>query len=249
MGEWKKTMLETGIDDFLELVATRGAVKAADVADELSLAQETVESWAEILSKEGLISTEYDRKGNLVITNKTKNTKEKETHLKELTKNVQADIINVVANVHAKEEKLKEEEKTLKDFEKILKKDLDESLRLEHEFDKIKAREKEIRDLFDSVETRERTLRKETSDIKKIVDCKIKGINSIEKELQEFDKKKKKLLEDIELIKKISKVLNVPAKEIDKKVEDVEEKVLEIRKLNNKLNKKYGLVKKIFSKF
>ncbi|MCK4551002.1 MAG: hypothetical protein KAT91_03535, partial [Candidatus Aenigmarchaeota archaeon] len=148
MSGWKKTMLETGIDGFLELVASKGSINAKLVADELSLSEETVESWADILSKEGLVSTEYDKKGNLVIMSTSKNTKEKEKHIKELTTNVQADIINIEANVHSKEKTLKNEEKMLKGFEKILEKDLEKTIQIDEEYEKIKVREKEILEIF-----------------------------------------------------------------------------------------------------
>ena len=248
MSGWKKTMLETGIDGFLELVASKGSINAKLVADELSLSEETVESWADILSKEGLVSTEYDKKGNLVIMSTTKNTKEKEKHIKELTTNVQADIINIEANVHSKEKTLKNEEKMLKGFEKILEKDLEKTIQIDEEYEKIKVREKEILEIFTAMGAKEKELKKDSFSIKKIVDEKTKSIKNIEKELKNIEKEKVRLLEDIELIKKISKVLNVPAEDMNKKIQNIEDRVLEIRKLNNSVNKKYGIVKKLFSK-
>ena len=83
MALWKKTMLETGIDDFLELVATKETITLEQITEELSLSPETAESWAEILSKEGLITTNYNRKGNIILSNTKKNTKEKENHIKD----------------------------------------------------------------------------------------------------------------------------------------------------------------------
>ena len=248
MALWKKTMLETGIDDFLELVATKETITLEQITEELSLSPETAESWAEILSKEGLITTNYDRKGNIILSNTKKNTKEKENHIKELTTNVQADIINVEANVHSKEKALKDEEKTLLDFEKLLKKDLDKSLEIETELNKITKHEAEIRKIFETLDTKEKQIQKEAITIKHVVNTKSKKIQEIEKELKTFESKKEKLLDDIKLIKKISKVLNVPAKDMDKNIEDIEQKVLEIRKLNNTVNQKYGIVKKLFSK-
>ena len=241
-------MLETGIDGFLELVASKGSINAKLVADELSLSEETVESWADILSKEGLVSTEYDKKGNLVIMSTSKNTKEKEKHIKELTTNVQADIINIEANVHSKEKTLKNEEKMLKGFEKILEKDLEKTIQIDEEYEKIKVREKEILEIFTAMGAKEKELKKDSFSIKKVVDEKTKSIKNIEKELKNFEKEKARLLEDIELIKKISKVLNVPAEDMNKKIQNIEDRVLEIRKLNNSVNKKYGIVKKLFSK-
>ncbi len=241
-------MLETGIDGFLELVASKGSINAKLVADELSLSEETVESWADILSKEGLVSTEYDKKGNLVIMSTSKNTKEKEKHIKELTTNVQADIINIEANVHSKEKTLKNEEKMLKGFEKILEKDLEKTIQIDEEYEKIKVREKEILEIFTAMGAKEKELKKDSFSIKKVVDEKTKSIKNIEKELKNFEKEKQRLLEDIELIKKISKVLNVPAEDMNKKIQNIEDRVLEIRKLNNSVNKKYGIVKKLFSK-
>ena len=241
-------MLETGIDGFLELVASKGSINAKLVADELSLSEETVESWADILSKEGLVSTEYDKKGNLVIMSTSKNTKEKEKHIKELTTNVQADIINIDANVHSKEKTLKNEEKMLKGFEKILEKDLEKTIQIDEEYEKIKLREKEILEIFTAMGAKEKELKKDSFSIKKVVDEKTKSIKNIEKELKNFEKEKVRLLEDIELIKKISKVLNVPAEDMNKKIQNIEDRVLEIRKLNNSVNKKYGIVKKLFSK-
>ncbi len=241
-------MLETGIDGFLELVASKGTVSAKLVADELSLSEETIESWADILSKEGLVSIEYGKKGNLIIMSTTKNTKEKEKHIKELTTNIRADIINIGANVHSKEKTLKNEEKILKGFEKILKKDLEKTIAIDEEYEKIKEKEKEILELFTALGAKEKELKNDSFSIRNVVDEKTKSIKNIEKELKNFENEKVRLLEDIELIKKISKVLNVPAEDMNKKIQDIEDRVLEIRKLNNNINKKYGVVKKLFSK-
>ena len=248
MALWKKTLLETGIDDFLELIVSEDTITLDQLIDNLSISQEIAESWAEILSKEGLVTTSYNRKGILVLSNTKKNTKEKEKRIKELTKTVQADIINVGANVHAKENALKDEIKKLRDFETILKKDLDKSLDIEKEMEKIKIKETEIKKLFETLEDKEIKLKDESNTIKNIVNKKSKKIQLIEKEIMSFEKEKEKLLNDIELIKKISKVLNVPAKEMDKNIEEIEQKVLEIRKMNNKISQKYGIVKKLFSK-
>ncbi|MCK5333072.1 MAG: hypothetical protein KAJ24_01055, partial [Candidatus Aenigmarchaeota archaeon] len=95
MSSWKNTMLETGVDRLLKIVSEKGRYSAKDAAKRLSVSVDTIESWADVLEKENLMSKEYGPSGSLILLNTAKNTEEKEKKANELKEDLAFDVKDI----------------------------------------------------------------------------------------------------------------------------------------------------------
>ncbi len=242
-------MLETGIDQLLEIVSERRKVSSEELSKELSLPVETVETWAEILSKENIISIEYNRSGKLILTNKIRNVKEKKSRVEGLRDEVESEIAGIEQNVKEESKMVEEEHRSIAKFEDVIKKEYGDSLRLEAKLQEIAKREQNLKNLLGVIGTEESKIKKEYLSVNQIIKIKMKQIKETEEHLKSYETQKDRLFKDIEVIKRLSKAIKKehPA-DMAAKIEEIERDILDIRKQSRALDKKYGVIRKIISK-
>ncbi|MFH1127528.1 MAG: hypothetical protein ABIG84_06065 [archaeon] len=249
MTEWKETMLETGIDQLLEIVSERKTISASDLSKELSLPIETIETWAEILSKENIISVDYDRYGKLILNNKISNVKEKKKKVEGLRDEVESEISGIEQNVKEESKIMDEEHRSILKFEEVIKKEYGESLTLENKINELNLREEQLKKMLKTIEDEESNVKKDHLAINQIIKNKMKQIKETEENLKSYEAQKDRLFKDIEIIKRLSKAISKehPA-DMANKIEEIEKDILEIRKQSRILDKKYSIVRRMISK-
>lgn len=249
LAQWKETMLETGIDQLLEIISERKSVSVNDLSKELSLSVETIETWAEILSKENIISIEYDHSGKLILTNKIKNVKEKKNKVEGLRDEVDSEVAGIEQNVKEEAKIMREEHNSIEKFEEVVKKEYGDSLKLENKLKEISAREENLKKLLKIIEAEESKIKKENFNINQIIKNKITQIKKTEQNLKSFETQKDRLFKDIEIIKRLSKAINKEhPSDMAGKIEEIEKDILDIRKQSRSLDKKYSIIRKIICK-
>lgn len=246
MCAWK--LLETGIDKFLKAVEARNVVSAEDLARELSVSVETIESWAKILAKEGIVKTSYDARGNLWVSVTAKNKAEKEKVAVDLHSNVYSELSEIEKLVKDREGILLEEAKKLKSFESVLQKDIDLIKNLDSEVEKLQERALEIKKTFSAIMGEKKKTVAESKKISSIVDSKIKKIDEIEKHIERFEERKKDLEKHADLVKALVAAIKKPLPDYDSKSKEVDSRMLDVRELTNKLSRKYKKIQKLFKK-
>ena len=242
-------MLETGIDQLLEIVSERKTVSASELSKELSIPIETVETWAEILSKENIISVEYDRLGKLILTNKVRNVKEKKKRVEGLRDEIDGEIAGIEQNVKEESEMVNEEHKSIAKFEEVIKREYGETLKLESKLKEIDVREEHLKNFLKVIADEESKIKKEYLSANQIIGNKMKQIKKTEENLKSYEIQKDRLFKDIEIIKRLSKAINKehPA-DMAIKIEEIEKDILDIRKQSRSLDKKYGVIRKLITK-
>lgn len=242
-------MLETGIDQMIEIVSDRRSVSATELSAKLSVPVETIETWAEILAKENMISLEYDRLGKLRITSNVKNQREKLKRVEDMRDDVGAEIDTIEQSVREESKALDEEHRSLAKFEETLKREYGSSIKIENILKDIDARKSEIEKYLKVIVDEEAKIKDEYMSINQILKNKVKQIEETEENLSSYEKQKDRLFLDIEIIKRLSKAINKekPA-DMAAKIEEIEKNILEIRKQSRVLDKKYGMIKKLMGK-
>lgn len=242
-------MLETGIDQMIEIVSDRRSVSATELSAKLSVPVETIETWAEILGKENMVSLEYDRLGKLRITSNVKNQREKLKRVEDMRDDVGAEIDTIEQSVREESKALDEEHRSLGKFEEALKKEYGNSVKIESMLKDIDARKSELEKYLKVIVDEEAKIKDEYMSINQILKNKVKQIEETEENLSSYEKQKDRLFEDIEIIKRLSKAINKekPA-DMAAKIEEIEKNILEIRKQSRVLDKKYGMIKKLMGK-
>ncbi len=242
-------MLETGIDQMIEIVSDRRSVSATELSAKLSVPVETIETWAEILAKENMISLEYDRLGKLRITSNVKNQREKLKRVEDMRDDVGAEIDTIEQSVREESKALDEEHRSLAKFEETLKREYGSSIKIENILKDIDARKSEIEKYLKVIVDEEAKIKDEYISINQILKNKVKQIEETEENLSSYEKQKDRLFLDIEIIKRLSKAINKekPA-DMAGKIEEIEKNILEIRKQSRVLEKKYGMIRKLMGK-
>lgn len=242
-------MLETGIDQMIEIVSDRRSVSATELSAKLSVPVGTIETWAEILAKENMVSLEYDRLGKLRITSNVKNQREKLKRVEDMRDDVGAEIDTIEQSVREESRALDVEHKSLAKFEETLKREYGSSIKIENILKDIDARKSEIEKFLKVIVDEEAKVKDEYISINQILKNKVKQIEETEENLSSYEKQKDRLFQDIEIIKRLSKAINKekPA-DMAGKIEEIEKNILEIRKQSRVLDKKYGMIKKLMGK-
>ncbi len=62
-----ENVLRTKIDQFLEIILTKGEAESGELQKRLGITKRTVESWADLLAREGLVEIEYRRIGRMIV--------------------------------------------------------------------------------------------------------------------------------------------------------------------------------------
>ena len=242
-------MLETGVDRLLKIVSEKGRYSAKDAAKRLSVSVDTIESWADVLEKENLMSKEYGPSGSLILLNTAKNTEEKEKKANELKEDLAFDVKDIEDNIREKEKAIKAEHKRIESYEKILLREFGESEKLEGELKALSIEGQKLKNAFRSISLRERTISKDTRSVRKIINSGASDIKKLERALQKFEDEKEKVLSDIKVLEKLSSAIkNVPANKLYQRIKDVERKTKNLRGANKKIGKKYSVITNLLDK-
>ena len=244
----KSNLLKTGIDKFLESVESRKRVSADDLAAELDVSARTIEDWAKILEKEGLVTTTYDATGNLYVTSTEKNKEQKEKVAGDLHDGVAKELDDIEKSIKGKEEVLRDEEKKLLSFEKVLEKDLDLIKDMDKEVEKLQERALEIKKSFNGVMGSKKKTVAETQQISVFVDEKVKIIQQIEGQIKKFEKRHKELSKHSELVKKLMAAIRGPEPDYDRKSKEIQLRISDVRNISAKISRKYKKIQKLFRK-
>ena len=249
MSELKKAMVNTGIDKFLELISARKSISLKEASKILSFPLETLESWSSILSKEKVISIDYDSFGNMIVFITHENVEAKTNKINSLKSTIEDKTKVVEENIVLKEKDLKRELKELKDLEEELKKEIGYTKELTVEFEKVANIEEELSKKMAVLEQNKNDLSKYTKSVTKEIDLKLKGVQDVEKEINKYEDKKNDIKKDILFIKKLSYTIkNEAPEDIEKKINELEKRQENLLKENKKLNSNYSLIHKILSK-
>ena len=108
MGDLKKAMVETGIDKFLELVSIKKSISLKEASKILSVPTDVLENWSNILSKEKIVSIDYDSYGNMVVFITQKNVESKIKKVDSLKRTIEDKTKLVETNIAVKEKDLKD---------------------------------------------------------------------------------------------------------------------------------------------
>ena len=249
MGSWKNTLLETGVDRLLKIVSEKGRFSAKDAAKRLSVSVDTIESWADALEKENLLSKEYSSSGSLILLNTAKNTEEKKKKAKELKEDLAYDVKEIEDNIREKEKAIKIEHKKIESYEEILLRELGESKKLEGELKSLSVEGQKLRGAFKAISLREKKISKDTRSVRKIINSRASDIKKLEKALKKFEDEKDRVLSDIKVLEKLSSAIqNVPANKLFERIKEIEKKTKNLRGSNKKIGKKYSIISRLLDK-
>ncbi|MCK5040404.1 MAG: hypothetical protein KAR87_05545 [Candidatus Aenigmarchaeota archaeon] len=250
MGDLKKAMVETGIDKFLELVSIKKSISLKEASKILSVPTDVLENWSNILSKEKIVSIDYDSYGNMVVFITQKNVESKIKKVDSLKRTIEDKTKLVETNIAVKEKDLKEETKQLDALEEKLKKEVGYTKELYIEFEKVVLIEKELNKKVAVLKENKTELSKYIKSTTKNIDVKLRTIQHAEKEIKKYEKIKNNIKKDIDLIKKISRSMRGSHHQIDEKnIKDIEKRQKKILHENKNLNSKYSIINKIVNRF
>ncbi|NPA38607.1 MAG: hypothetical protein GXN99_02315 [Candidatus Nanohaloarchaeota archaeon] len=240
------TQGESALDEFMELLSTREKISIKEAAKILSLPEEIVEKWAKSLEEEGLVTIDYSF-GKMYVINKPKDKNVTKEVTNKLLDNVERTSREISYNLKEKEKMVKKEVELLKRLENILEEDLKKEQNLEKLIDKAREKEKEILEIFNNIKKEEKELVGEMAEIHSAIEDRKRRLEAIMVALEDY----KKIKEDLEKQLKVILALNKDLKKgiiMKNKIKDIENKLLELRKKNNELNKKFLILKEVFSK-
>ncbi|RLG14057.1 MAG: hypothetical protein DRN66_02980 [Candidatus Nanohalarchaeota archaeon] len=250
MGELKKAMVETGIDKFLELVTIKKSISLKNASKFLSVPLDTLENWSNILSREKIISIDYDSFGNMVVFITQKNIEMKMNKVNSLKSTIEGNTKLVEANISVKEMDLKKEINYLEQFEDKLKKEMGYTKQLHEEFEKVASVEEDLIKKMAVMKKNKADLSKYIKGTTKEISIKIKTIERVEKEILKYEKIKEDIKTDIEFIKSLSRsIKKEPLQTIGKRIKKLENRQKKLLKENKKINSKYFFIHKLLNRF
>ncbi len=247
--ELKKLLLETEADRLIDLVQKEPGITPERAAAKLRLPRHTIEVWAEVFSKEGLMSVEYDVRGKMHLYVARKMEERGREKIGEMTQDVHSQAKVLKDELKERERKVKEFKKLMEKFEKMLDVDMEKAREIEDELERIKKSKKELEKELARIEKQEKELEKEERSIIGIIDKKAESIRKMEKELDEFEKLKQKLEKDLQVVLKLARILKKKKpEEITKAMEEIDQVMIEIRKETKKIGEKYYNLQKLLQK-
>lgn len=249
MPSWKTVMLETGIDRLLALVSSKGKIPAKDAAKQLSVPLDTIESWADILEKENMMSKEYTPGGALILSNTSKNTEEKRRKINDLKEDISIDVGEIDRNIREKEKAIDSEHKKIEEYEKILLRESGESEKIGAELKSITIAEEKLRHAFKVLADEERRISKDTRSIRSIIKSRASAAKKLESQLKKFEDEKNRIYADVKLLEKLSaSIKDVPADKMYEKIQEVERKTKEVKEENKRIGDRYSVVMDLLDK-
>ena len=257
----------------MDIIIDRGEVTVAEASRILQIPSKKIESWGSILSKENMIVIKYESSGDVILSIAKKNIKNQENKINKLSEGVSTDInkidkelknyeytislnkenINSFENILNKDiSKIENIEKDLSEFS-AKKKDLEESIaRIKKEEDILKKNEEELDQKEKIISEKETQIQGTSKDIINVITEKLKTISESHEKIVALESDKNRLKEDLELIKKISKVINKEEDmgKLHDMIADVEDRHKKLKDnsflLKMKFERFQEIVKKIF---
>ena len=271
--ELREMIIKTGVDSLLDLIVEKDGLSVAEASRVLQIPSSKIESWATVLSKEKLITMKYEAGGNVVMGLNAKNMKSQQDNINKISSKVSEDIDKVDNELNSYEQTINLNKENINSFEKILNKDISKiediekdlasfsknKKELEASILKIKEEEKILLKKEENLEkkeveisSKEKVLKSTSKDIIDTITEKLKIIDESHDKIVALNNEKNRLKEDVEFIKKISKVIE-KEKDTDKlheRIKKVEEKHKALKDnsflLKIKFEKFQEIVKKIF---
>ena len=271
--ELREMIIKTGVDSLLDLIVEKDGLSVAEASRVLQIPSSKIESWATVLSKEKLITMKYEAGGNVVMGLNAKNMKSQQDNINKISSKVSEDIDKVDNELNSYEQTINLNKENINSFEKILNKDISKiediekdlasfsknKKELEASILKIKEEEKILLKKEENLEkkeveisSKEKVLKSTSKDIIDTITEKLKIIDESHDKIVALNNEKNRLKEDVEFIKKISKVIE-KEKDTDKlheRIKTVEEKHKALKDnsflLKIKFEKFQEIVKKIF---
>ena len=266
MGDWKNTILLTGIDKLLEVIGSEGHITLGEASRELNIKPSIIESWATALAEDKMITTSYNTQGELVFKSTKKNLKVKEGKIEELKKDVDAAVESVESDIDSEEKMLNVSKDHIRSFEHVLNSDInhiesfnkdlkkydDKKDELVHLVTRLKSEESTLEKQIDKIEGREKKIKIESDKIKKIVDIKVSEITQSKEKIRDIERSKTELKRDFEVLKRISKAIKKShPEEIAAKIDDIEKRTKNIKTHNSLIKQKFeklsDIMKHLFS--
>lgn len=266
MGDWKNTILLTGIDKLLEIIGSEGKITLGEASRELNIKPSIIESWATALADDKMITTSYNTQGELVFKSTKQNLKVKEGKIEKLKTEVDTAIDSVESDIDSEEKMLKVSKNHIRSFEHVLNSDINHIESFNKDLKKYDSKKDELINLvkklkseelilekqIDKIEGREKKIKVESDKIKKIVDTKVSEITKSKDKIQDIEKSKTELKRDFEVLKRISKAIKKShPEEIATKIEDVEKRTKNLKTHNSLVKQKFeklsDIMKHIFS--
>ncbi|NOQ56350.1 MAG: hypothetical protein GQ477_06120 [Nanohaloarchaea archaeon] len=266
MSDWKNTILLTGIDKLLEVIGSEGSITLGEASRELNIKPSIIESWANALSEDKMITTSYNSQGELVLRSTKKNLKVKEGKIEELKTDVNRAVDSVGSNLDEEENMLKISKDHIRSFEHVLNSDINhiESFNkdlkaydnkkneLIHLVKKLKSEESTLEKEIDKIEGREKKIKTESDKIKKIVDTKVIEISKSKEKILDIERSKTELKRDFEVLRRISNAIKkTHPEEIGPKIDDIEKRTKNLKTHNSLVKQKFeklsDMMKTLFS--
>jgi len=271
---FRKIIIKTGVDRLLELILENDGITVGEASRVLQIPKNNIESWGAILSKENLIDMKYETGGKITLNLTSKNLKNQQKEIEKLSKDFVADIDKIDLNLKKYDSTIQLNKDNISSFEQILnkdiskieniekvlgefsknKKELEESiLKIKKEEDILMKKEDELENREKAIGEKEKELKDNSKDIIDTITQKLKIIDESHEHIVSLEKEKDRLREDLELIKKISRIIE-KEKDVSKlhqKIDDVEERHKKLKDrsliLKMKFERFQEIVKKIFT--
>ncbi len=265
MESWKRTILKTGVDRLMELIGESDELTIGEASRSLGIDQSTIESWVNALAEDNMITTTYDSQGALLIKSTSKNKKIKKDKIDRLKKDLDTTIGKVDDDLSNEENKLGSSKKNIRSFERILDKDINDidSFRknlsiyekkkeeLSKALKKIREEERDLEKESKKIDGEESKLVKEADHADKTIETKVLEVNKAKSKINEIEKSKDQLKQDLEVLKRISKAIKkAHPEQIARKIDDIERRTQKVKASNSIVKQKFenmsGFMKKLF---
>lgn len=256
MGDWKELILKTGVDKLLEIIASTGEITLGEASRQLGVKPSIIESWADALADDKMITTSYNAQGELVFRSTKANLKVKEGKIDQLKKEVDTTIKTVESDLDGEEKMLDVSKSHIRSFEQVLKSDINHIEIFTKNLKRYDSKKSELMKLVNHLKTEQSTLEKqisridgqekkilaESDNVKKTVDAKVVEVAKSKENIIAIEKSKDELKRDFEVLRRISNAIRKAHPE------DVGTKIEEIEKRTGNLKTHNSLVKQKFEK-
>ena len=257
--EFRRIVIKTGIDRLLDLIIENKGINVAEASRILQIPSKSIESWSQILSKEKLITVKYETDGAIILNLAKKNMARQKGMISKLSNGIATDINSIDNELTNYERTIDLNKENINSFEKILNKDISKIENIEKDIIEFSKKKKELEKSILKIKKEESILRKEEDEL----DKKEKEISSKEKLVQDtsqtvistitdklkildeshnkivsLENDKNRLKDDLEFIKKISKVI-----ENEKDMEKLHEHIITVEDRHKKLKDNSLLLK------
>ena len=262
MGDWKDTILMTGVDKLLDIIVSTKEITVGEVSRQLGVKPSIIESWATALANDNIITTSYNSQGELVFKSTKQNQKIKEGKIETLKKDVKSTLKSVELDFEDEENILNTSKNHIRSFEQILKSDINhiesfnkdlkiydnkksELIRL---VKKLKSEESILEKEIVQIEGREKKIQAETGKIKKVIDTKVAEVAKSKKNIIEIENSKNELKKDFKVLKRISNAIkHADSDKIGTKIDEIDKKAKNLKTHNSLTKQKFEKLSEILT--